>query len=149
VYTVISTEGRNLNDSLGIDVTLYFGRVHVFLETEKNIYFQLMLQDDGLASLVNKSYWYDKDSKQTYKLKVTYTPQTEISNIIPQAIGIWENYYIGVIPAEQIEEIRDYQKKKKGTKDMLDIQNEELKNIINIKDDPNQAIVLYKIDFNN
>ncbi|MDR3246787.1 MAG: hypothetical protein LBT50_10185 [Prevotellaceae bacterium] len=87
-----------------------------------------MLQDDELASLVNKSYWYDKGSKQTYKLKVNYTPQTEISNIIPQAIGIWENYYIGVIPPEQIEEIRDYQKKKKGTKNMLDIQNEELRN---------------------
>jgi hypothetical protein len=121
---------------------------HVFLETEKNIYFQLMLQDDELASLVNKSHWYDKDSKQTYRLIIDRTPRTEIPYIIPPAIGIWENYYFGVIPPEQIEAIREYQKKNKGTKNMLDIQNEELRNIINIKDDPNQAIVLYKIDFN-
>jgi hypothetical protein len=120
---------------------------HVFLETEKNIYFQLILQDDELASLVNRSYWYDKDSKQTYMLKIDRTPKTEIPYIIPQAIGIWENYYFGVITPEQIEGIREYQKKNKGTKNMVNIQNEELRNIINIKDDPNQVLVLYKIDF--
>ncbi|MDR0605855.1 MAG: 6-bladed beta-propeller [Bacteroidales bacterium] len=58
-----------------------------------------------------------------------------------------DKFILGLITPEQIEAIREYQTEKKGAKDTLDIQNEELRNIINIKDDPNQIIVLYKLDF--
>jgi hypothetical protein len=116
-----------------------------FHETEKYVHFVLSVIDAGTT--VGKTYWYDKESKQTYNLKVDLTVNPA-SVLIPLAWGIWGNYYVVDMWPEQILDIREHQKKTKGTKDTFNIKNAELRKIIEMEDDPNQVIVLYKYDFN-
>jgi hypothetical protein len=118
----------------------------IFNETEKYVHFVLSVGEAGQK--VGKIYWYDKESKQTYNLKIDLN-ENWVSRFIPYAWWVWGNYYVVEMWPDQIIAIREHQKKTKGTKDMFNIQNAELRNIIEMGgDDPNQAIVLYKYDFN-
>jgi hypothetical protein len=123
-----------------------------FCETEKNAYFEINSKDANSNNIRPHSYWYDKKTEQTYTSKslITYSKGKDskgnnaLYDIIPQAIGVWGNYYIGVISPEAITSIREQVQQQK----IHHIENEELRKIIEIKDDPNQAIVLFELDFN-
>jgi hypothetical protein len=118
-----------------------------FYETENNIGFQIVApKEDGTP--INP-YWYDKATKQVYNIIPPTINSSEKRfippDIIPMPVGVWDNYYIGEIRPEQIEFFREYQKQEK---DSIRFKNEELQRIIQLDDDPNQIIVLYKLDFN-
>jgi hypothetical protein len=122
-----------------------------FYETEENIAFQLVARRGETNDLLIRSYWYDKATERIYG---TIPTPVEISekglvypDIIPSPVGVWGNYYIAEIRPEQIEPLIQYQKEKKGTKDTIYFKNEELRKIIQLDEDPNQVIVLYKLDF--
>ncbi|MDR1338921.1 MAG: hypothetical protein LBK58_02530 [Prevotellaceae bacterium] len=123
----------------------------VFYETEKNLGFKLTVKSET-GDLIIKHYWYDKITERIYETVPTTVNISEkglvYPDLIPQPIGICGNYYIGEIRPEQIEPLMQYQKEKKGTKDTLYFENEELRKIIRLDEDPNQVIVLYKLDFN-
>ncbi|MDR2407176.1 MAG: 6-bladed beta-propeller [Bacteroidales bacterium] len=124
-----------------------------FYETEKNVEFQLVSKMENTNDIIIKPYWFDKSTKQVYGITPTTINRSEKGlihpDIIPQAIGVWGNYYIGEIRPEQIAPIMEYQKQNKGTKDTLYFKNEELRKIIQLGEkDPNQVIVLYELDFN-
>jgi hypothetical protein len=114
-----------------------------FHETEKYVHFVLSVNEARKS--FGKTYWYDKKSKQTY-LRVDLN-EDWVSRFIPYAAGIWGNYYVAYMWPEQITAIREHQKKTKGTKDTFNIKNAELRKIIEMEDDPNQVIVLYKYEF--
>jgi hypothetical protein len=123
----------------------------VFYETEKNIGFQLVSLKRENEGLIINSYWYDKATERTYKNTVPTTingPNEGHPNIIPSPVGVWGDYYIGEIRPEQIEAIMQFRKEKKGTKDSIYFKNEELNKIMQLDEDPNQVVVLYKLDFN-
>jgi hypothetical protein len=130
----------------------YTRLVSKFCETEKNAYFEISVKDANSNGTIPHSYWYDKKTEQTYTAKslVTYSKGQDpkgnnvLYEIIPRAIGVLGNYYIGEIPPETITSIREQVQQQK----IHHIENEELRKIIEIKDDPNQAIVLFEIDFN-
>jgi hypothetical protein len=117
-----------------------YTRLEQFHETEKYIYFIIAGKESG-------SYWYDKESKQTYCFK-DYENENWFSHFIPYIDGIQGNYFLSYMVPEQIVGIREHQEKTKGTKDTFDIKNTELRKIIEqAEEDPNQIIVLYKYDF--
>jgi hypothetical protein len=124
----------------------------VFYETEKNIGFQLVARRRETSDLSIKCYWYDKATGQIYGTVPAAIDISEMGfvypDIIPPPIGVYGNYYIAEIRPEQIEFFMQYQKEKKGTKDTISFKNEELRKIIQLDEDPNQVIVLYKLDFN-
>jgi hypothetical protein len=120
-----------------------------FYETEKNAYFEISVKDPNSNGTISKSYWYDKKTEQTYTSKTLskgqeFQGKDILYDIIPRVIGVYGNSYIGVIHPETIISIREQVHQQK----IRHIENEELRKIIDIKDDPNQAIVLFEIDFN-
>jgi hypothetical protein len=120
-----------------------------FFETEKNAEFMIYVQDVNSDYVISHSHWYDKETKKTYTcINCKNRELNVIRHIINGAIGVWKNYYIGEIRPEQIEDLRKYYQQMRGTKDSLRFKNEELRKIIEMKDDPNQVLVLYKLDFN-
>jgi hypothetical protein len=122
---------------------------HFFYETEKNIHFSISFSSEQQNYILSHHYWYDKESKKTYaKGTISHREQNVISNFFLGTVGAWGNYYIAEISPETIETFREHYHRTKGTKDSLYFKNEELRKIIEIKDDPNQALVLYKLDFN-
>jgi hypothetical protein len=68
------------------------------------------------------------------------------SHICPEAIAIWNNYYIGVIPPETVEAAREVWKRDTDKSDSIKVDDGWLQ-IIKMDDDPNQALVFYKLDF--
>jgi hypothetical protein len=118
---------------------------HYFNETEKSIHFTLAYKKVAEIQIYN--YWYDKENKKVYAIfnsPLTRYPYI-VTNLCNQTIGVWGNYYIAEIRPETIETYREYQER---TKDSLNFTNEELRKIIETKDDPNHALALYKVDFN-
>jgi hypothetical protein len=133
---------------------------HYFYETEENIHFIIVkssllskkidfVQNPNTSLRIHR-YWYDKKSKKTYTDGgfLARKDLHVVTDVFPTTVGIWDNYYIGEIRPEVIESFRVYYQQAKGTKDSLYFKNEELRNIIEMKDDPKQALVLYKLDFN-
>jgi hypothetical protein len=117
-----------------------------FHETEKYVHFVISFVEEG--KIQGDTYWYDKESKQTYCFKGDAN-ENWISVFIPYIEDIWGNYFLAYMWPGQITEIREHQKKTQGTKEMFNITNTELQKIIEQADeDPNQVIVLYKYDFN-
>jgi hypothetical protein len=136
-----------------------------FYETEKNACFQMV---GGSPKI--RTYWYDKATGQTYKFSPTnfnryddekkfiYTEEMtskegfiypEMIPTLSLGIGSSGDYYIGQIWPEEIEFLIDYRKRNKKTKDTLYFKNDELRNIIaHLDEDPNQILILYKLDFN-
>jgi hypothetical protein len=127
-------EAKNLINKEG------YTQLEQFHETEKYVHFVI-------AGKGGESYWYDKESKQTYCFKDDAN-ENWFSQFIPYIDGIMGNYFLAYMVPEQITEIREHQEKTKGTKDMFDIKNMELRKIIEqAEEDPNQIIVWYKYDF--
>jgi hypothetical protein len=118
-----------------------------FHDTEKYISFRLVVHDEKLGSLI-RSYWYDKDTRQTYKESFPNGYNND-PNFVPPSIGVCGNDYIGAIYPEHIENIMEYHNQQQGTKDSVYFKNEELRKIMLAHPkDPNHIIVLYKMDFN-
>jgi hypothetical protein len=133
-------ENLNYFGALNLIKNEGYTRLEQFHETEKYVHF-VIVENDG------DSYWYDKESKQTYCLRGDAN-ENWVSRFIPYIEDVWGNYFLAYMWPDQIIEIREHQEKTKGTKDTFNIKNAELRKIIEQADeDPNQVIVVYKYDF--
>jgi hypothetical protein len=136
----------------------YIRFVSRFYETEANIHFRLNApHPSDPRYLGGIRYWYNKNNRQVYKAREYALEEMEkIGNnyskenkfhIITETIATWNNYYIGVIKPESIEDAREIWNHPDADKSDTIILDDEWLQIIKMDDDPNQALVFYKLDF--
>jgi len=126
-----------------------------FQDTKDNIFLGLIQKDPGLKYQNTKWYWYNKTDKTVYESKnIDITAPdwltqlaTHDYHMLSKPIASWNSYYIGYFFPEQIGRFRNSFKKNKKTDWAYTAVDDDWREIMLMDDDPNQALVFFKLNF--
>ena len=110
-----------------------------FLETYNFISYRIKLFGGNVHYVGSVNYYYDKTKKKSFYFNALLDSKN-LPNYIPSAETIYNNYFVGYISPSIIENIREW-----GKTHELNIENEELRNLINSNDDFEGIIVMYEL----
>lgn len=109
-----------------------------FLETDAFIAYNIQSAEKGGQFFKSSLYFYEKSTKQSFVF--AKEDLKSLPNIIPSPVAIDGNAFVGMLPSMFINNIRDIR-----TKNKLQIDNVELRYLIDSKTDWEFILVFYEL----